>query len=71
LPVRITDVGMALGAADDGLDAGDQLALVERLGQIVVGAEAQALDLVVELDEARQDQDRRVDRGGRSRRSTS
>ena len=60
LPVRIVEFGMALGAADDRLDAGDQLAPVERLGQEVVGAEAQALDLVVELAEAREDQDRRA-----------
>ena len=64
LPVRITDFGMALGAADDRLDAGDQLAPVEGLGQEVVGAEAQALDLVVELGEAGEDQDRRVDARG-------
>ena len=52
--------GMALGAADDRLDARDQLAAVERLGQEVVGAEAEALDLVVELGEAGEDQDRRA-----------
>src|SRR5215471_18819560 len=57
-------IGMALGAADDGLDAGDQLALVERLGQVVVGPEAQALQLVVELAEARQDEDWGIDPRG-------
>ena len=36
---------MALGPANDGMDAGDQLVLVERLGHIVVGAEAEALTL--------------------------
>src|SRR5262249_5086716 len=54
-------VGVALGAAHDRLDAGDQLALIERLGEIVVGTEAEPLDLVVQLGEAGQDQDRRVD----------
>ena len=56
--MRIVDFGMTLGAADDRLDAGDQLAAVERLGQEVVGAEAEALDLVIELDETGQDEDR-------------
>ena len=57
-------VGMAFAAADDGLDARDQLALVEGLGQIIVGADAQSLDLVVQLRQAGQDQDRRGDAGG-------
>src|SRR5262245_11430288 len=56
-------VGMALGAAHDRLDAGDQLALVERLGQVVVGPEAEALDFVVEFGKSRKNQDRRVDAG--------
>src|SRR4029077_7271077 len=49
--------GMPFRAADDRLNAGDQLAAVERLGKKVVGAKPEALDLVVELDEAGQDQD--------------
>ena len=57
-------VGMALAAADDGLDAGDQLAAVERLGQIIVGAEAEALDLVIELGEAGENQNRGRDARG-------
>src|SRR6185437_6210084 len=40
---------MPLGAPHDRLDAGDQLAPVEGLGEEVVGAEAEPLDLVVEL----------------------
>ena len=36
---------MALGAAHDGVDARDQLVLVERLGHVVVGAEAEAATL--------------------------
>jgi hypothetical protein len=35
-------LGMALGAAHDGVDARDQFVLVERLGHVVVGTEAQA-----------------------------
>src|SRR6185437_1198831 len=51
---------MALGAANDRLDARDQLAAVEGLGQEVVGAKAQALDLVIELGKARENEDRRA-----------
>ncbi len=58
LPVWIVEFRMALRAAHDRLEAGDQFAAVERLGQEVVGAETEALDLVIKLDEARQDQDR-------------
>ena len=60
----ITDCEWALGAPNDGVDACDELALVERLGEIVVGPEAEALDLGIELGEARQDQDRRLDAAG-------
>ncbi len=42
------------------MDARHQLAAVERLGQEIVGAEAQALELVIELGQAGEDQDRRV-----------
>ena len=54
-------LGVALGAANDGMDAGDQFVLVERLGHVVVGAETQALDLVLDPDQPREDQDRRLD----------
>ena len=54
-------LGVALGAADDRVDARDQLVLVERLGHVVVGAEAEALDLVLDAGEAGEDQDRRLD----------
>jgi hypothetical protein len=40
---------MTLGAADDRLDARDQLAAIERLGEEVVGTEAETLDLVIEF----------------------
>ena len=55
---------MALGAADDGVDARDQLVAVERLGDIIVGAEAQGADLRIQLADAGQDQHRRADLGG-------
>ena len=45
------------------MDAGDQFVLVERLGQIVVGAVAEAFDLVLDARHAGQDQDRRLDLG--------
>ena len=48
-------VRMALAATDNGMDTGDQLAAVERLGQIIVGAEAKAFDLVIQLRQAGQD----------------
>ncbi len=56
-------VGMALRAADDRLNARYQFAMIERLGQEVVGAEAQALNLVIERIEPRQDEDRGTDPG--------
>jgi hypothetical protein len=58
---------MALGTAHDGMDAGNQLILVEWLGHIVVGAEAEAADLVLDAGETRQDQDRRLDLGDAQR----
>ena len=36
-------LGMALGAPHDGVDARHQFVLVERLGHVVVGAEAETL----------------------------
>ena len=54
-------LGVALGAAHDGVDAGHQLVLVERLGHVIVGAEAQAPDLVLDAGKPGQDQDRSVD----------
>jgi hypothetical protein len=49
------------------VDAGDQLVLVERLGQIVVGAEAETLHLVLDAGEAGEDQDRGFDLGDAQR----
>src|SRR5258707_9076329 len=42
---------MTLRPPADRLDTGDQLAPVERLGEEIVGPEAETLDLVVELAE--------------------
>ena len=56
-------LAVALGAADHGLNAGDQLVLVEGLGHVIVGAEAQSLDLGFDNGIARQDQDRRLHLG--------
>ena len=60
-------LGVALRAAHDGVDAGDELVLVERLGQVVVGAEAEALHLVLDAGHAGEDQDRRLDLGDAQR----
>ncbi len=54
-------LGVALGAADHGVDARDQFVLVERLGHVVIGAAAERLDLGVDFGGARQDHHRRVD----------
>jgi hypothetical protein len=40
-------LGVALGAAHDGMDARHQLVLVEWLGHVVVGAEAETFDLIL------------------------
>ena len=40
---RDDGLGMALRSTNDGVNAGDELVLVERLGQIIIGAEAQVL----------------------------
>ena len=45
------------------MDAGDQLIAVERLGHIIVGAEAQCADFAVHLADAGQDQHRGRDLG--------
>src|SRR5215468_11191945 len=56
-------LGMALRTAHDRMDTGHQLVLVERLGHIVVGANAETFDLVLDAGEAGQDQDRGLDLG--------
>ena len=52
---------MALGPPDDRVDPRHQFFAVEGFRQVVVGTEAEALDLVLGIVRARQDQDRRFD----------
>ncbi|PAV69736.1 hypothetical protein WR25_06800 [Diploscapter pachys] len=50
---------MALRTTDDRVDAGDQFFAMEGLGDVIVGAEAEAAHLAVHLVDAAQDQNRR------------
>jgi hypothetical protein len=43
-------LGVALRAAHDGMDAGNKLVPVERLGHVVVGAVAETADFVLDID---------------------
>jgi hypothetical protein len=52
---------VALRAANNGVDAGDQLVLMERLGHVVVGAAGEGLHLGVDLGGTGKDHDRGVD----------
>jgi hypothetical protein len=49
---------MSSGASHNGMNARDQLILVERLGHVVVSTEAEAFDLVLDAGEAGEDQNR-------------
>ena len=51
-------LGVALRTADDRVDARHQFVLVERLGHVVVGAEAEAANLVLDAGHARENEDR-------------
>jgi hypothetical protein len=64
-------LGVLRRPAHDGVDAGDQFILVERLCQVVVCAKAEPLDLAVGDCEPRDDEDRVVTREARRLRSTS
>src|SRR5205823_2567367 len=44
-------------AADQGAEAGEQFLQLERLGQVVVGAEVEALDLVLDAAAGGEDED--------------
>ena len=59
--------GVPLGAAHDCVDTRHQLVLMERLGHVVVGAEAKALDLVLDAGHPGQDQNRGLDLGDAQR----
>ncbi|MND54135.1 hypothetical protein D3C80_451890 [compost metagenome] len=54
---------MTLGTADDRVNAGNKLVLVERLRHVIVGAEAEAAHLVLDAGHAGEDEDRRLDLG--------
>ena len=54
-------LGVALGTADNRVNVGDQLILVERLGQVVVRAEAQAANLLIDAAHAGKNEDRCLD----------
>ena len=56
-------LGVALGAAHDRMDARNQFVLVEGLGHVVVGADAETLDLVLDAGEAGEDQNGGLDLG--------
>ena len=56
-------LGVTLGTAHDRMDAGNQFVLVEGLGHIVVGADAETLDLVLDAGEAGEDQNGCLDLG--------
>jgi hypothetical protein len=43
-------LGVTLGTAHDRMDAGNQFVLVERLGHVVIGADAEALDLILDAE---------------------
>src|SRR6516225_328407 len=58
---------VAFGAAHDGVDARHQLVLVERLGHVVVGAEAEASDLVLDAGKSGEDQNGRLHLGDAQR----
>ena len=51
---------MSLGAAHNGVDARDQLVLVERFSHVIVGAEAKPAHLILDAAEAGEDQYRRL-----------
>src|SRR5205085_11638254 len=55
--------GVTLGTAHDRVDAGDQFVLVEGLGHVVVGADAETLDLVLDAGKAGEDQNGGLDLG--------
>src|SRR3982074_758930 len=54
-------LGVALGAAPNRMDARTQFGLGEGLGHVVVGADAEALDLVLDAGEAGEDQNGGLD----------
>jgi hypothetical protein len=64
-------LGVTLGTAHDRMDAGDQFVLVEGLGHVVIGTDAEALDLILDAGEAGEDQNGGLDLRNPSCLSTS
>src|SRR5262245_15535473 len=56
-------LGVTLGTAHDRVDTGNQFILVEGLGHVVVGTDAETLDLVLDAGEAGEDQNGSLDLG--------
>src|SRR5256885_14479530 len=56
-------LGVTLGTAHDRVDAGDQFVLVEGFCHVVVGANAETFDLVLDAGEAGEDQNGCLDLG--------
>src|SRR4029079_11774106 len=56
-------LGVALGPAHDRMNSRDQFVLVEGLGHVVVGADAETLDLVLDAGEPGEDQNGGFDLG--------
>ncbi len=56
-------LGVALRAADDGVDSRHQLVFVERLGEIIIGAVAEAAHFVFNPGHAGENENRRLDFG--------
>jgi hypothetical protein len=54
---------VTLRTPNNGLNASDELAFVEGFGQIVIGADAETLDLVLHVRQARKNQNGRIDLG--------
>ena len=50
---------MSLGTADNGLNTSDQFILVKRLGQLIVGADAEPFHFLLRFAEPGQDKNRR------------
>ena len=51
---------MALGTANNRLNTGNQLVLVERLGHIVISTEAETAHLILNTGKAGKNEDRRL-----------
>jgi hypothetical protein len=64
-------IGLVAGAAQDGMDPGDELGQREGLGDVVVAADGQAGQLVLQGVAGGQEEDGDAEPSARSRRVTS